>query len=55
MNMRIAKKTTMARPFMQLSVLLAGAGLVAAAWAADPAPKDTTASNPLGGDRKSVV
>jgi hypothetical protein len=30
-------------------MLLAGTGLAAAAWAADPAPKDTTASNPLGG------
>lgn len=47
--MRIAKKTPTVQPFMRLSMLLAGAGLAAAAWAADPAPKDTTATNPLGG------
>jgi hypothetical protein len=47
--MRIAKKTHTFRAFMRLSMLLAGAGLAAATWAAEPAPKDTTASNPLGG------
>jgi len=47
--MRIAKKTHTLRAFMRLSMLLAGAGLAAATWAAEPAPKDTTASNPLGG------
>jgi len=47
--MRIVKKTHTFRPFMRLSMLLAGAGLAAATWAAEPAPKDTTASNPLGG------
>jgi hypothetical protein len=38
-----------ARAFTRLSMLIAGAGLAAAAWAAEPAPKDTTAANPLGG------
>jgi len=47
--MRIAKKTHTFRAFIRLSMLLAGAGLAAATWAAEPAPKDTTASNPLGG------
>jgi len=47
--MRTAKKTSTFRAFTRLSMLLAGAGVAAAAWAADPAPKDTTASNPLGG------
>ena len=47
--MRIAKQTFTINAFTRLSMLLAGAGLAAAAWAADPAPKDTTASNPLGG------
>jgi uncharacterized protein len=47
--MRTAKKTSTFRAFTRLSMLLAGAGLAAATWAAEPAPKDTTASNPLGG------
>ena len=33
----------------RFALLMAGASLAAAAWAAEPAPKDTTATNPLGG------
>jgi len=42
-------KTSTPRVLTALSMLLASAGLAAAAWAAEPAPKDTTATNPLGG------
>lgn len=41
--------STHSKAFTRLSMLIAGAGLAAAAWAAEPAPKDTTAVNPLGG------
>jgi len=52
--MPIAHATTTTKPFRamtisRVSMLIAGAGLAAAAWAAEPAPKDTTAANPLGG------
>ena len=48
--MPIAQKTlSTSKAFTRLSMLIAGAGLAAAAWAAEPAPKDTTAANPLGG------
>jgi hypothetical protein len=44
-----ARASSPSKAFTRLSLLLAGAGLAAAAWAAEPAPKDTTAINPLGG------
>ena len=44
-----ANASTHPKAFTRLSMLIAGAGLAAAAWAAEPAPKDTTAGNPLGG------
>ncbi|RSZ46190.1 MULTISPECIES: DUF3299 domain-containing protein [unclassified Variovorax] len=48
--MPFAQKTlSTSKAFTRLSMLIAGAGLAAAAWAAEPAPKDTTATNPLGG------
>ena len=44
---------TNTRPAVKASIrfalLMAGASLAAAAWAAEPAPRDTTAANPLGG------
>jgi len=47
--MPIPQKTlSTSKAFTRLSMLIAGAGLAAAAWAAEPAPKDTTATNPLG-------
>lgn len=45
----LAHASTSSKAFTRLSMLIAGAGLAAAAWAAEPAPKDTTAVNPLGG------
>ena len=47
--MPIAHTTSKSKAFIRLSMLLAGTGLAAAAWAVEPAPKDTTANNPLGG------
>ena len=47
--------TSTSKAFMRLSMLIAGAGLAAAAWAAEPAPKDTTATNPLGGKAASAT
>ncbi|MGJ7553279.1 DUF3299 domain-containing protein [Variovorax sp. RB3P1] len=47
--MPIAHASNSSKAFTRLSMLIAGAGLAAAAWAAEPAPKDTTATNPLGG------
>ncbi|MFM9921597.1 DUF3299 domain-containing protein [Variovorax sp. H27-G14] len=47
--MPIANAKNHPKAFTRLSMLLAGAGLAAAAWAAEPAAKDTTAANPLGG------
>ncbi len=48
--MPIAHASNSSKAFTRLSMLIAGAGLAAAAWAAEPAPKDTTATNPLGGE-----
>ncbi|MGJ7562963.1 DUF3299 domain-containing protein [Variovorax sp. GB1R11] len=47
--MPIAHASNSSKAFTRLSMLIAGAGLAAAAWAAEPSPKDTTATNPLGG------
>ncbi|MGJ7610731.1 MULTISPECIES: DUF3299 domain-containing protein [unclassified Variovorax] len=47
--MPIAHASNSSKAFTRLSMMIAGAGLAAAAWAAEPAAKDTTAANPLGG------